>query len=127
MRLGFAIAHYYAADGIGFHGSRGSNAGARIAALSGCIAALHALFGGPQVEIDWGKRRLNQANGERHAVEILVCTTLGRHVLANLSLDRSLYTHVRSNAIRSSSPSKRASHWPAGWAPMIISASSRMI
>ena len=58
MRFLFAIAHYFAFDGVGYHGSTGPDPLPRQRALAGCIGALHGLLAGPAIEADWGARRM---------------------------------------------------------------------
>ncbi|HXV25270.1 MAG TPA: calcium-binding protein [Alphaproteobacteria bacterium] len=93
MRFLFAIPHYFASDGIGYHGSTGPDPRQRQAALARCIGALHGLLAGPAVEADWGRRRLLPANPPRHHVDVVVVTTGGRHALHGLSVAQDFYLH----------------------------------
>ena len=93
MRLLFAIPHFFAFDGVGYHGSTSHDPAPRQRALAGCITALHGLFAGPSVEADWGERRLLAANAPRHHVDVVVVTTRGQHALAGFRLPRAFYHH----------------------------------
>jgi len=93
VRFLFAIPHYFASDGVGFHGSSGPDPRPRQAALAGCIGALHGLFAGPAVETDWGKRRFLAANAPRHHVDVVVLTAGDSHALGGLRLSADLYQH----------------------------------
>jgi hypothetical protein len=93
VRFLFAIPHYFASDGVGYHGSTGPDPRPRQAALAGCIGALHGLLAGPAVEADWGERRLLPANPPRHHVDVVVVTTGGRHALEGLTLAPGFYLH----------------------------------
>jgi hypothetical protein len=93
MRFLFAIAHYFAFDGVGYHGSTGPDPVPRQRALAGCIGALHGLLAGPAIEADWGTRRMVAANAPRHHVDVAVVTTGGRHALEGFTLPAGLYHH----------------------------------
>src|SRR5262245_52064243 len=93
VRILFAIPHYFASDGVGYHGSTGPDPGSRQAALAGCIGALHGLFAGPAVETDWGERRFLAANTPRHHVDVVVLTVTERHALKGVRLSADLYRH----------------------------------
>ncbi len=98
MRFLFAIPHYFASDGLGYHGSSGPDPRPRQAALAACIGALHGLLAGPAVEADWGRRRLVPANAPRHHVDVVVVTTGGRHALEGLRLPAGFYLHREVDA-----------------------------
>ena len=97
MRFLFAILHYFDSDGVGYHGSTGPDPRQRQAALAGCIGALHGLFAGPAVEMDWGERRFLSANAPRHHVDVVVLTAAGRHALEGVRLPAGLYHHREVN------------------------------
>ena len=93
MRFLFAIAHYFAHDGVGYHGSTGPDPAPRQRALAGCIGSLHGLLAGPAVEADWGERRVLSANAPRHHVDVVVVTTGGRHALEGLRIPPGFHHH----------------------------------
>src|SRR5437868_4076282 len=105
MRILFAIPHY--ADpgaptqwvGGGRYGSLGPDVRPRLRALTACLAALHGLFGGRQRAFDIGRRRTVPANADRAGrLDVVVCTTRGRHLLDRLALAADLYTHHPTQA-----------------------------
>jgi hypothetical protein len=96
VRVLAAIPHYHppgpAPDGRA-HGS-GADPARRAAALAACVTALHQLFGGPHCLIDVSRkttRPANHAPGRR--LEVVVCTTRGRHLLAGLQVPDGAYVH----------------------------------
>jgi hypothetical protein len=99
MRILFAIPHYADPAGGGRHGSLGPDMRPRLRAMTACLAALHGLFGGGQCAIDIGRRRALPANAA-HAdrLDVVVCTTRGRHLLDRLALPKHLYTHHPTRA-----------------------------
>jgi hypothetical protein len=97
MRILAAIPHYYSAsrtrspDGRE-HGSVGSRADSRVAALSTCIAALHQLFGPAQHIIDQATRVALPANAHTSGqVDVVFCTTGDDHLLDRLRLPAGSY------------------------------------
>ena len=99
MRILAAIPHYYVEPGASpadgsRHGSLGGAPRPRVVALSACIASLHQLYGTSQHIIDQATRVARPAN-EKIAgrVDVLVCTTGGRHLLDRLPIPASAYVH----------------------------------
>jgi hypothetical protein len=99
MRILAAIPHYYVEPGASpadgsRHGSLGGAPRPRVVALSACIASLHQLYGSSQHIIDQATRVALPAN-ERIAgrVDVIVCTTGGRHLLECLPIPASAYVH----------------------------------
>lgn len=102
MRLLAAIPHFVDARHVAADGRRhGSIAGElkpRIAALTSCLSALYQNFGPAQrvIEIATGNAPLaNTATAG--GVEVLICTTRGRHALAELDLPAGSYSHIESD------------------------------
>jgi len=99
MRLLFAIAHFFSRDGAGDYGSRTQNPRQRMAGLTACIASLHQVFGPSQHIIDWARAGVAPANrSQAHDVDVVICTSRGRHLLAGLPLPGRLYTHHPTRA-----------------------------
>lgn len=106
MRILFAIAHYFHpgtdTDKAG-HGSMRRDPAPRLRALTACVSALHLHYGSSQGVIRISDRTLQPANrpadnGDGHGIDVLVCTTRGRHLLDQLPLSKNLYTHAATNA-----------------------------
>jgi hypothetical protein len=98
MRVLVAIPHYYAGPGTTspdgrWHGSVRQAAHARVEALSGCIRALHQLYGPAQHIIDQATRVARPANDQVSGrVDVVVCTTGTNHLLGHLGLPDGSYT-----------------------------------
>jgi hypothetical protein len=99
VRLFFAIPHFYDPEGGRGYGSMGPDPEPRIAALTATIGAVLWHFGPRQYVIDWAQRLAHQANdvGE-NVVDITVCTTQGKHILDQLPIPASAYTHAATTA-----------------------------
>src|SRR6266516_1244179 len=94
MRLLFVIPHVFAA-GDGANGSLGPSPRPRVAALTACIGALHQTFGTRQYTIDYTRHRaVPVAAEDESAVDVVVCTARGRHLLDRLALPAEAYVHV---------------------------------
>lgn len=92
MRVLAVIPHYFdpdateAGDGRR-HGSVGKDPAPRVEALSDCIAAFHQHFDPTQSIIDIARRTTRPANAASSArVDVVVCTTGGKHLLDRLDL-----------------------------------------
>jgi hypothetical protein len=99
MRIIAVIPHYYHPANVeagehAWHGSTGPMRGARVEALTACIAALHQLYGRKQCLINLKDRVTRPANTITGAeVTVVVCTTLGRHVLGDVDLAEVPFSH----------------------------------
>jgi len=86
MRILFTIPHYYAPDGRARHGSLAGSADRRRGYVLACLSRLHETFGGWQrlthSAHPFGGIEANQAL--RHDIDVVVCTTQGRHLLDGL-------------------------------------------
>jgi len=99
MRLLFAIPHHFDPTGNGRHGSLAPVPAPRIQAITRCLAAIRQHFGRPQCILDIARRTTTPANhGLALAVEVVVCTTRGRHLLNDLPLDPGYFTHRETEA-----------------------------
>src|SRR5262245_25329741 len=105
MRILFTIAHFHTASRLPAsdgrpHGSLGKLPEPRLQALATCISALHQLFGQRQVMIEPARKIARPANQLTTAkVDIVVCTTQERHLLAELALPASTYSHHATTAV----------------------------
>jgi hypothetical protein len=99
MRILVAIPHYFDSEGESpdafRHGSLARDPSPRIEALSACIASLRQLFGDSQVMIDIATRRGVPLHRGFVAstLDIVVCTTRGRHLLPHLPLPPGSFLH----------------------------------
>lgn len=95
MKILATIAHFFDAGGDGYYGSRSADAAPRIRALSQAIAAFHQLFGKTQAKLLNRKQRIMvPANAEEsYDVDIAVCTTGGKHLMAALDLPEAFFEH----------------------------------
>ena len=104
MRILVAIPHYFDAETdaslLASHGSLSQHPTARVEALAACISALKQHFGAPQVMIDIANRKGVAVNQRFVAskVDIVVCTTRGRHLLPRLSLPSGSFVHQPTDA-----------------------------
>ena len=99
MRILAVIPHYFepgptdVPDGR-FHGSIGPDPAPRAEALSACIAALHQTFGPTQSIIDIARKTTRHVNQAISApVDVIVCTSGDRHLLASLDLGPGSFVH----------------------------------
>jgi hypothetical protein len=104
MRILVAIPHYFNTEGDSSgavnHGSLSQHPTTRVEALSACISALRQLFGSPQVMIDIANLQGVPVNQRFVAskLDIVVCTTRGRHVLPRLSIPPGSFLHRPTDA-----------------------------
>lgn len=100
MKVLVVIPHFYEAVGDGReprHGSSGRNSKARLDALDQTIASLHQNFGSRQCMIEL-QSRVTRAANEGESVDVVVCTTAGKHLLEQLSLDDGYFAHCETDA-----------------------------
>jgi len=102
----FVIPHFYGA-GNGFYGSTGNAASVRAKALEKTIAGIHQGLGSRQAFLLWlqqyvpekGNGHVIKSNADfQSQVDIVVCTTQGKHLLDELRLPGHLYRHHPTQA-----------------------------
>lgn len=99
MRILATIPHFYKADGGGKHGSQQRDPRPRLLAIAQCITALHQLFGTSQRFIQIHQRQAIPANTDpESSIDIVVCTTGNQHLLNDLPIATTLYTHYSTQA-----------------------------
>jgi hypothetical protein len=104
MRLLVAIPHYYEPHGRAntdgrLHGSTGLDRAPRRAALTACVEALWRNYGPRQHLFDIERHESLPANGVgRNKLDIVVCTTRGRHLLGQLPLPVGAVQHHETGA-----------------------------
>ena len=104
MRVLVAIPHYFdlgrAAGPSPGHGSLSGAAAPRVEALTACVAALHQLFGRPQVAIDIATRETQPTNTALSAtrLDVVICTSRGQHLLPTSPLPDAAFRHAPTAA-----------------------------
>jgi hypothetical protein len=105
-RILFVIPHFYGV-GNGFYGSTGSDSVARIAALERVITGLHQNLGSRQAFLLWlqqyipgkGNGHVINANTDfASQIDIVICTTQGKHLIAELGVPNQFYHHQPTDA-----------------------------
>lgn len=95
VRLLFVIAHYFNRTTGSRHGSMGPDPKPRAVALRRSVMALHELFGGQQYAVNLTKPEHRAANSLlRHSLDVVICTTQGRHVLDTVGVSDDYYVHL---------------------------------
>lgn len=104
MRILVAIPHYFdagtgpAADGR-LHGSVAPDPAPRVEAISGCISSIRQQFDPTQSIIEIARKITRTVNAPLAArVDVIVCTTRGKHLLDSVDLDPGSYEHIATNA-----------------------------
>jgi hypothetical protein len=108
MRLLFTIPHYYYPLNLGEeereggerrYGANAVDAESRLEALTACLTSLHQLFPQAPCFIEHGRRQARLAESALpSSIDVVICTTLGRHLLDRLPVDRRYYTHCLTDA-----------------------------
>ena len=104
MRVLFVIPHYANPDAAAnregrVHGSLTADLSPRVEALTACLTALHELFDPSRCVIHHGRKVAEWVEpAERCEVEVVVCTTQGPHLLAQLPATRRHYRHHETDA-----------------------------
>jgi hypothetical protein len=104
MRLLFAITHYVrpageTRPGERRHGALDAGPEPRVAALTACLTALHQLFHAARCLIDHGRRAADVTPAAvPYHLDVVICTTRGRHVLGQLPVAARYYRHRETDA-----------------------------
>jgi len=100
LKILATIAHFFDAGGDGYYGSTSPDPAPRLAALGQTIAAFHQHFGKSQVKVLNRKMRIMvPANaGESHDIDVVVCTTRGKHLIGDLNLRDGFFEHRETQA-----------------------------
>ena len=99
MRILVTIAHFYQPQTNGNYASQGATPVPRLQALSQSITALHELFDPSQCWLHIEKRAALPANQpQAHELDVVICTTQDHHLLHQLPVLPSLYTHHPTHA-----------------------------
>jgi hypothetical protein len=95
IRVLIAIPHYFAASGEnGRYGSITQRREQREAALRVCLSSLREMFGGAKCVFELANPRAQPANALTACeLNIVVCTTSGRHVLDSLGVSDRYFEH----------------------------------
>jgi hypothetical protein len=94
MKILITIPHYFNAQGDGKYVSTSPNPAPRLEACRACLTALHRLFGSPQYQLDiadWAAVPVNPS--ARHELDLVLCTTRGRHLVDQLALPAATFRH----------------------------------
>jgi hypothetical protein len=101
MRILVVIAHYFQRSGEPHpkYGSLRGDPRPRVSALTASVTTLHRLFGPRQYMFDYVAWRADGANRWQDSlVDIVICTSRSDHVLDQLGLPTSAYTHQPTSA-----------------------------
>ncbi|HEV3023026.1 MAG TPA: hypothetical protein VGX76_11175 [Pirellulales bacterium] len=99
MKVLFTIPHYYHYEPGARFCSLAQEPQVRRQAVAACIAALWNVFGREQRVIQIARRTAIRANQElSHDIDLVICTTRGRHLLDQLPIPTQLYTHHATQA-----------------------------
>jgi hypothetical protein len=104
MRILFAIPHYVrppaeGRPGEGRYAALNAGPDQRAAALAACLSALHALFSPGRCLIDHGSKTARVvAAAVPHTLDVVLCTTGGRHALDRLSFEPRYFSHRETAA-----------------------------
>lgn len=99
MRILIAIPHYYYPESAAPYGSLEKDPTQRLQALTNSLLSLRQTFQVPQCIMHLGKRIAQPANNALgHQIDIIICTTQGRHLLQQLPVPQRWYQHQESEA-----------------------------
>lgn len=102
MRVLVTIPHYFATDRAAAnprHGSLGPDSEPRRQALTACLTALRHLFVRPQCMIDLRGRTTHPTNRALTcSLDIVLCTTSGRHLIDDLPVPSDRFEHHATQA-----------------------------
>lgn len=96
MKILITIPHYFNASKESIHGS-GKNPQPRINALSECLFNIYSLFSPSQYMIDIRNKKTIKTNSDFiHSIDIVICTTEGKHLLSQANIPKNFYKHHKS-------------------------------
>lgn len=99
MKTLVAIPHHFNPDGNGRHGALRPFPEPRIRALEACLEGLHVHLGASQGIFDIANRRVPPCNqADTSELDVAVCTTEGKHLLAAIETPSVLFRHVPTDA-----------------------------
>jgi predicted O-methyltransferase YrrM len=99
MKILLTIPHFYHAQPDARHASQYRDPGPRLEALSACLTNLHLHFGRSQYVFDIQHQvayPINQPHA--HQLDVVICTTQGKHLLSQLALPAGSYVHCETQA-----------------------------
>jgi len=102
MRILFTIPHYFSGEGKkkkGKYGSLRNDPVPRLIGLNAAVASLHQTFGLNQRIIEIATKTALPANtASSHEIDVIICTTQGKHLLDKLEPSKDLFEHHATNA-----------------------------
>lgn len=103
MRILLTIPHFFDLQSNGGatsrHGSQSADASSRRRALAAALLAPHQLWGRAQCMMQLAERRSRPANDDfRGNVDVVVCTTEGRHLINDLPVSAAFFEHFETRA-----------------------------
>lgn len=103
MRVLFTIPHYVRpgkeSDTGRSYGSNSADSAPRVRALTACLTNLHQLFNSTPCFIHHDKRAAEKVEqSTSSSIDVVICTTDGRHVLDQLPVLPCYYTHRATNS-----------------------------
>ncbi len=99
MKILLTIPHFYQAQTDARHASQYRDPRPRFEALTACLTNLHLHFGRAQYAFDIQHRvaySINQPHA--HEVDVVICTTQGKHLLSHLALPAGSYLHCETQS-----------------------------
>lgn len=99
MKILLTIPHFYEAQADPRHASQYRDPRPRLEALSACLANIHVHFGRSQCVFDIEQHvayPINQPHA--HEVDVVICTTQGKHLLSQLALPTGSFIHCETHA-----------------------------
>jgi hypothetical protein len=99
MKILLTIPHFYQAQANAVYGSQMPDPQPRLMALSACLANLQPHFGREQGLLDHQHRSVYPINQPHaHQVDVVICTTQGKHLLSQLALPTGYYVHCETQS-----------------------------
>lgn len=98
MKILITIPHYYNASSDSIHGSGKKDPRPRIQALYMCLFNIYSLFSPSQCMIDIQHKQAASVNNNfTHNIDVVICTTEGKHLLDHLNAPKNFYRHYQSS------------------------------